>query len=186
MQRNPESPAQQLATMIKLAATHHYKQFDKGGRPYILHVLKVMHYLKDKDDDLLSSIAVGHDLVEDTPVTDKDLERLGICARVIDGINRLTKVNGQSHEDYLIGILESYDACRVKLADLRHNTDIRRLKGLRQKDLDRMKKYHTMHMQISEMIAWHEEHSNVKQWPREDYLSMRDKKIAEIVNLKGE
>jgi len=186
MQRSPESPAQQLATMIKLAAVHHHGQFDKGGRPYVLHVIKVMHYLKEKGDDELNCIAIGHDLIEDTPVRQCDLVRLGVSERVIDGITRLTKVEFQSHSEYLKGILESYDACRVKLADLRHNTDIRRLKGLRQKDLDRMKKYHTMHMQISEMIAWHEDHSNLQQWPREDYLSMRDTKINEIINRKGE
>lgn len=153
-----ELPAsQQLATMIMLAATHHESQFDKGGRPYVLHVLKVMHYLKDKDDDLLNCIAVGHDLIEDTPLVASDLEKLGISFRVIDGINRLTKTgDDQTHDEYLRGILESYDACRVKLADLRHNTDIRRLKGLREKDLKRMQKYHKMHMQIKSMIQWYE------------------------------
>lgn len=150
------SSAQQLALMIKLAAEHHQDQFDKGGRPYVLHVLKVMHYLKEKDDDLLNCIAVGHDLVEDTTVTFGDLIQQGISSRVIGGISRLTKVEGQSHDDYLRGILESHDACRVKLADLRHNTDIRRLKGLREKDLKRMQKYHKMHMQIKSMIQWFE------------------------------
>ena len=172
--------AEKLALMIKLAAVHHYGQFDKGGRPYILHVMKVMHYLRT-DDDELSSIAVGHDLVEDTPVAYVDLERLGVSRRVIDGITRLTKVKGQTHEDYLRGILESFDACRVKLCDLRHNTDVRRLKGLGEKDLQRMKKYHTMHMQIKKMIAWHEE-SKVGHYAFPgDYFMHRDETIDKII-----
>lgn len=35
-----------LGTMLVLATTGHAGQFDKGGSPYILHSLKVMHYLK--------------------------------------------------------------------------------------------------------------------------------------------
>lgn len=148
------NPAQQLAKAIELAGKLHYDQFDKGGRPYVLHVLKVMHYLKS-DDDELNSIAVMHDLVEDTEITFEALSIMGFSGRVIDGVRRLTKQRGQTHEEYLRDVLMSYDACRVKLCDLRHNTDIRRLKGIREKDFTRMQKYHKMHMQIGEMIEWY-------------------------------
>jgi len=37
---------------------------------------------------------------------------------------------------------------RVKMADLRHNTDIRRLKGVTQKDLDRLEKYNRFFMEL--------------------------------------
>ena len=37
---------------------------------------------------------------------------------------------------------------RVKLCDLRHNTDVRRLKGVTDKDIARMAKYHLFYMQI--------------------------------------
>jgi len=175
------SPAKQLAIMIKLAATHHQQQFDKGGRPYVLHVLKVMHYLKDKEDDELNCIAVGHDLIEDTPVEQCDLKRLGISVRVVDAITRLTKVELQTHEEYLKGILESYDACRVKLADLRHNTDIRRLKKIGEKDLHRMTKYHRMHTQIKDMIQWYEKnHPCMYSFPG-DYFTQRDEHISFIM-----
>lgn len=179
-------PTEQLALMVKLAATHHMKQFDKGGRPYVLHVLKVMHYLKDKDDDLLSCMAVGHDLLEDTPVKSVDLDRLGFSRRVIDGIERLTKLEGQPHENYLTGILQSYDACRVKLADLRHNTDIRRLKGVREKDLQRMHKYHMMHTQIKDMIQWHE-NNPVHSYPEKmHWYRERDRHIYTLLRMFDE
>ena len=179
-------PSQQLAWMIKMAATHHLTQFDKGGRPYVLHVLKVMHYLKDKDDDLLSCIAVGHDLFEDTPVKAIDLERIGISRRVTDGIDRMTKKEGQSHNDYLIGILQTHDSCRVKLADLRHNTDIRRLKGVREKDLQRMQKYHKMHTQIKDMIQWYENNPRAS-YPSEDrWYRERDRHIQMLLEMFDE
>lgn len=175
-------PADQLALAIKLAATHHYDQFDKGGRPYILHVLKVMHYLKS-DDDQLNAIAAMHDLVEDTSVTLADLRDYGFSGRVIMGVQCLTKVEGQSPEEYLTGILTCEDACRVKLADLRHNSDIRRLKGLRDKDIDRMKKYHKMHLQISEMLNWFELMESDFNVPHVEYLSLRDNVVEKILGM---
>jgi len=33
-----------LSKMITLATTAHHGQYDKGGRPYILHPLTVMHH----------------------------------------------------------------------------------------------------------------------------------------------
>ncbi|QYC52607.1 RelA/SpoT family protein [Salmonella phage SSBI34] len=176
------TPEQQLALMIKLAAEGHIEQFDKGGRPYVLHVLKVMHYLKEKHDDELNCIAVGHDLLEDTLMDMFTLQNLGFSVRVIDGIVRLTKVSSDSNVTYMYRILNSFDACRVKLADLRHNTDIRRLKGVREKDLKRMAKYHKMHLSISEMIKWYEE-NNLKNYSLPgDYFAEKDEKIEEIMN----
>ena len=56
-----------LDKMILIAATEFAGKFDKGGNPYILHCLKVMEYLHSEDDEL-NSIAIGHDLIEDTNV----------------------------------------------------------------------------------------------------------------------
>lgn len=182
------APAKQLALMIKLAAEHHHGQFDKGGRPYILHVLKVMHYLKDKDDDELNTIAVGHDIVEDTPITLNELAGWGFSARVRDGIAALTKKEKevQSHNEYLLGILLSYDACRVKLADLRHNTDIRRLKGVKEKDLQRMQKYHKMHTQIKDMIGWYEDHHLYMYAYPGDFFAHRDDYAEDVLRMFDE
>ena len=60
--------------MIRLAVKGHAGQFDKGGNPYILHVLKVMDNLHTNDEEL-QCIAVGHDLIEDTKITAKELEK---------------------------------------------------------------------------------------------------------------
>lgn len=61
-----------LGTMLVIATNAHAGQFDRGGAPYILHPLKVMHYLKSDDEELMC-MALGHDVIEDTPVTYKDL-----------------------------------------------------------------------------------------------------------------
>lgn len=136
-----------LAKMLLIATNAHAGQFDKGGTPYILHPLKVMHYLKT-DDEELQCIALGHDVIEDTNVTYKDLREAGISERVIEGIDALTKRLGETYEDYKERVYVNRDAMKVKLCDLRHNTDIRRLKGVREKDLERMAKYQRFYLEI--------------------------------------
>jgi len=73
---------QLLNKMLVLATNSHADQYDKGGNPYILHPLKVMHYLKT-DDVELQCIALGHDIIEDTKVTYADLRDQGFTARII-------------------------------------------------------------------------------------------------------
>lgn len=136
-----------LAQMLHIATSAHHGQFDRGGNPYILHPLKVMHYLKSDDEELMC-IALGHDVIEDTSVTYNDLIDAGMSLRVVEGIRALTKQRGYTYEQYKERVFANEDAMRVKMADLRHNTDIRRLKGVTEKDIARMAKYHQFYMEI--------------------------------------
>ena len=111
-----------LGTMLVIATNAHSGAFDRGGAPYILHPLKVMHYLKSDDEDLMC-MALGHDVIEDTSVTYKDLQDAGISERVISGIRALTKVPGQTYAEYKEGVFASEDAMRVKMSDLRRKHD---------------------------------------------------------------
>lgn len=137
-----------LSNAIKLATNAHAGQFDKGGMPYILHPLKVMHYLKS-DDEELQCIAVLHDVVEDCSVTWEDLEKEGMSVRVMLAVSLLTKIRGQSYTEYKNGVKSNNDAIRVKLADLRHNSDIRRLKGVTEKDLARIARYSIFYNELA-------------------------------------
>lgn len=141
-----------LAAMLVFATNAHAGQYDKGGLPYILHPLKVMHYLKT-DDEELQCIALGHDVIEDTKATYKELRDIGMTERIILGIRGLTKLPGQTPEEYKQGVFENVDSMKVKLADLRHNTDIRRLKGITDKDIARMAKYHLFYTEIEAKLG---------------------------------
>ena len=141
-----------LDKMLVIVTNAHHGQFDKGGRPYILHPLRVMSFLKE-DDEELQCIALGHDVIEDTSVTYEDLRAAGISERVIVGIEALTKQKGYSYDDYKKQVFANVDAMRVKLCDLRHNTDIRRLKGVTEKDIARMAKYHTFYLEIQAKLV---------------------------------
>lgn len=140
-----------LDKMLVLVCTKFAGKFDRGGQPYFMHCLKVMQLL-NSDDDELNAIAVGHDLIEDTDVTFKELRDLGFSDRIIAGIWALTKQSGQTNEEYLENILSNKDACLVKLADLTHNSDIRRLKGLTDKDVERIRKYQFMYKTIKDHV----------------------------------
>ncbi len=137
-----------LSKMLLIATNAHHGQFDRGGNPYILHPMKVMHYIKSEDEEL-QCIALGHDVIEDTDVTYKDLKDAGMTDRIINGIRALTKVPGQTYDEYKEGVFSNVDAMKVKLADLRHNTDVRRLKGVTEKDIARMEKYHRFYLEIT-------------------------------------
>lgn len=140
-----------LNAMLVLTTNAHAGQYDRGGNPYILHPLKVMHYLKT-DDEELQCIALGHDVVEDTSVTYRDLREAGMSERVIEGIRALTKQPGETYDEYKERVFANRDAMLVKRCDLRHNTDIRRLKGVSERDLERMAKYQRFYLEIESRL----------------------------------
>lgn len=141
-----------LSIAISLAVEAHAGQFDKGGNPYILHCLKVMHYVKSEDEELLA-IAVLHDSFEDNKnMTVEYFLEKGISVRVIKGIQALTKMPGESYNEYKTKVKSNSDAVKVKMADLRHNSDIRRLKGVTEKDVARIAKYMQFYSELKELI----------------------------------
>jgi (p)ppGpp synthase/HD superfamily hydrolase len=140
-----------LDKALHLATNAHHGQFDKGGKPYILHPLRVMSFLKS-DDEELQCMALLHDVIEDTDTTYLELMEAGMSTRVIEGIMALTKERGFSYDQYKAKIFKNRDAMQVKMADLRHNTDVRRLKGVAQKDIERMAKYHAFYLELRQKL----------------------------------
>jgi hypothetical protein len=49
-------------------------------------------------------------------------------------------------------VFANADAMRVKLADLRHNSDIRRLKGISERDRSRILRYHEFAFEIQQRL----------------------------------
>jgi GTP diphosphokinase / guanosine-3',5'-bis(diphosphate) 3'-diphosphatase len=140
-----------LSAAIHIATNAHHGQFDKGGNPYILHPFAVMGLL-DSDEEELQCAALLHDVIEDTDVTFQDLRAAGMSERVISAVSVLTKQRGQTYEEYKDGVFANRDAMLVKLADLTHNTDVRRLKGVSEKDIQRMARYHTFFLEIKSRL----------------------------------
>lgn len=131
-----------LGLAIAIAAGVHQDQTDRGGHAYILHPLRAMMRLRTDDSDLMC-IAVLHDSVEDSggAVTLASLEKEGFSPRVLAALKLLTHDPVEPYDEYVKRISTNKDATRVKLEDLRDNSDITRLKGVRQKDFERVQKY---------------------------------------------
>jgi len=136
-----------LGKAIAIAASVHESQKDMGGNAYILHPIRLMMRLRTDDQELMQ-IAILHDTIEDSngAVTIDQLHKLGFSERVTAALARLTHDKLTPYEDYVKYITTNKDAVRVKLEDLRDNSDITRLKGLREKDFARMEKYHKAYL----------------------------------------
>ena len=140
-----------LQRAIQLATSAHRKQYDRGGAPYILHPLAVMEKLRTRDEEL-KCIAILHDIIEDTSVTEEILYQQGMTKRIVDGVLCLTKVEGQTYEEYQEAVFSNVDAMKVKMCDLAHNSDITRLKGVTQKDILRIEKYMKFYKELQKRV----------------------------------
>ena len=143
-----------LGKAIALASQSFEHTKDKGGKPYILHCLRVMDNLHT-DDEELKIIAVLHDWVEDMFKNnpEKGLQLLGehYSERIVKALDLLTHRKNVPYDDYIKAISFNADATKVKLSDLKDNSDITRLKGLSKKDFDRMEKYHRSFVYLSKI-----------------------------------
>lgn len=138
-----------LGIAIAIAAESFKDKTDKAGEPYILHCLRVMNNLHTRDKEL-QSIAVLHDCVEDTEWTITKFRNNGFSERVLTALDCLTRRKEEGYlSEYIKRIALNKDARLVKLADLKDNSDITRLKGLTKKDLERMGKYHYAYTYLS-------------------------------------
>lgn len=123
---------------IRLAFEAHAGQYDKSGLPYILHPI---HLAEQMTDELSTVCAVLHDVVEDTSWTLAELEQEGFPEEVIQVLRLLTHCPSLSYLEYIRQLSSNPTARKVKLADLRHNSDLSRLETVDQKALNRVEKY---------------------------------------------
>lgn len=136
-----------LGKAIAIASAVHEAQHDKGGKAYIMHPIRIMMRLRTEDEELMQ-IAILHDVIEDSAGawTIERLRETGFSERVCSALTLLTHDPLVKYEDYIRQIATNRDAIRVKMEDLRDNSDITRLKGLRPKDFERMEKYQRAHV----------------------------------------
>ena len=108
-------------------------QTDKGGAPYILHLLYVYKNVKTKEEKI---IALLHDVMEDKNVTKEELLDIGFSKKIADDIEMLTRVKPCEYSSYIDKIVNngSKEALEVKLADLKNNIDLSRIENPSIKD----------------------------------------------------
>jgi (p)ppGpp synthase/HD superfamily hydrolase len=123
---------------LAIAKKAHAGQVDKAGIDYIQHPLYVASQVKTEQE---KAVALLHDVIEDSDVTVDDLLVSGLSNEVVTAVQILTKKKGQSYQEYLEKVKSNNLARVVKLADLKHNSDLSRLKSVTDTDYERVKKY---------------------------------------------
>ncbi len=121
-----------------LAFEAHKNQRDKNGLPYVFHPF---HLAEQMPDELTTVTALLHDVVEDSFFTFDDLEQMGFPSDVLTALHLLTHDKSVPYLDYVAKIRPNPIARQVKLADLRHNSDLSRLDRVTEQDLQRREKY---------------------------------------------
>ena len=123
---------------LKLCFDVHKEQVDKSGLPYVFHPF---HLAEQMETEETTIVALLHDVVEDSDLTLEDLRQMGFGDTVIAALALLTHDPAVEYMDYVRAIKDNPIAKAVKLADLRHNSDLTRLDTVDEKALARREKY---------------------------------------------
>ena len=128
----------QTKMALKLCFEAHKEQIDKTGLPYVFHPF---HLAEQMTDELSTVCALLHDVIEDTDYTAEDLTALGFDEKVIEVLGLLTHEDGVPYMDYVKKLSSNETAVKVKIADLKHNSDLTRLDAVDEWALKRQQKY---------------------------------------------
>ena len=123
---------------LALCFEAHKDQKDKSGLPYIFHPFHLAEQMEDEDTTI---VALLHDVIEDTEYTIEDLKKAGFSQNIISAIALMTHNPQMPYMEYVRAIKSNPIARAVKLADLRHNSDMTRLDIITQRDEERAQKY---------------------------------------------
>lgn len=121
-----------------IAYMAHANQVDKGGTAYIEHPQNVAMSLKNEDE---KTVAWLHDVCEDTSVTLNELAAYGFPEHILEAIRTITKPKNMNYFKYIKLVKQNSLAAAVKIADLKQNMRLDRLKEVTEKDYERNKKY---------------------------------------------
>ena len=129
---------EQTKKALKLCFQAHRDQVDKSGMPYVFHPF---HLAEQMTDEATTVTALLHDVVEDTDFTLSDLRAMGFPAAAVDAVAMMTHDPKVPYLEYVAKLRTNPVARAVKLADLRHNSDLSRLDTVDEKALERVEKY---------------------------------------------
>ncbi len=123
---------------MKLCFEAHRDQVDKSGLPYVFHPF---HLAEQMQDEATTVAALLHDVVEDGGYTMEALAAQGFDAAVLHALELLTHAPEVPYLEYVEALRRDPIAAAVKLADLRHNSDLSRLDAVDEAAVRRREKY---------------------------------------------
>ncbi len=150
-----------LDKAIAITSVAFESEFDKGGVPYIEHCLQVSRGVRHLGVQAQIA-AVFHDLLEDHPElwSAQKLIDAGFDPRTIEIVVLCTHKKTEPYMDYIRRLSVSSKAIGIKMADLRHNSDIHRMKPadiledgtIAPKAAERLAKYYVAYAYLKEIV----------------------------------
>ena len=108
-----------LEKIYKIAQEAHAGQFRRDGKtPYMTHIDAVMHRVTSDEE---MAVAALHDVLEEADDITVECLYLNVDSHIVDAVILLTKMKGQSYQDYLKGVKSNELAKTVKIADMLSN-----------------------------------------------------------------
>lgn len=131
-----------------IAHEAHDGQVDSNGEKYLDHVYAVS-FMCNSDEAKI--VGLLHDVLEDCyEITSSGLIKRGIPKEIVYAVLCLSH-GDESYDTYIQGIKTNKIACEVKIADLKHNMDISRIKrSLTEHEIKRTLKYHKYYVELLE------------------------------------
>ncbi|MCB0790176.1 MAG: phosphohydrolase [Flavobacteriales bacterium] len=143
-----------LERAIRLAAKVHKGQVDRFGKPYILHVMRVMMRGHDLEEQVLGAL---HDVLERSDQTVDDLAKKDFPPRVLKALEHISRVPEEDYDAYIERVMRDPLAVRVKLHDLADKMDLLHVNTLAHADLKRYNRqlaaYHRLKKLVEEARA---------------------------------
>ena len=139
---------EKVAAARLIAKLAHRGQTDKAGNDYFAHPEAVAALLDTPEEKVVGYL---HDTVEDTEVTLEEIREI-FGDRIADAVALMTHADGVPYMDYVKEVGKNPLARKVKLADLTHNMDIRRIPHPKPRDYDRIElKYKPAYAYLKEL-----------------------------------
>jgi len=111
-----------ISKILEIAEEAHKGQTRKMGKdkglPYIIHPKRVA---ENFEDETLKSIALLHDVIEDTKITASDLLEKGVSQEVVSAVECLSRKENENYLDFILRIRENRLAVQVKRYDIEDN-----------------------------------------------------------------
>lgn len=129
---------EKIKKALEIAFDAHKDQVDKAGLPYIYHPFYLATQMETEDSII---VALLHDVVEDSHYTFEEIESFGFSPSIISALRLLTHEDSEDYIAYIHRVKENELARIVKLADLKHNSDVSRLSHMDDKARERLNRY---------------------------------------------
>jgi hypothetical protein len=101
-------------------------------------------------------VAILHDVVEDGGWSLERLRDEGFSEPIVDAINSVAYCPNESFEEFVVLAAENLIGQRIKLADLKDNPDLSRIKNPTGLDFKRLEKYQRAILAIAKYMREHD------------------------------